>query len=162
MVTDNASSQNEKAKYQNRLEDVCPIYGFLGVQIKSISDGIYSCVVPLGTNTKNHVNIMHAGPTIIAAECLGGLIVFRNVVDPKFQVVVSNVQVKFLRPGLTDIVAETKFSKEDAQAMNTALSTIGRHQFTIRVDIKDRNGALLGQSICDYVIRDFTGILPQA
>ena len=106
-----------KQHYQRVAHEACPIYTFLGLQVESIEDGIYRSRIPLNDNTKNHVNIVHAGPMWMTAEYLGGLIAADNLSNPKYQPVIAGLNIKFLRPAMTDITAETEFTADDAAAM---------------------------------------------
>ena len=82
-----------KQHYQQAARDACPIYTFLDLQVESIEGGIYRSRTPLNDNTKNHVNIFHAGPMWMTAEYLGGLIAAHNLDDPKYQPVIAGLNI---------------------------------------------------------------------
>ena len=148
-----------KKHYQQAARDACPIYTFLDLQVESIEDGIYSARTPLNNNTKNHVNIFHAGPMWMTAEYLGGLIAAHNLDDPKYQPVIAGLNIKFLRPAMTDITAETEFSPADASAMKDALEATGRFAYKLHVVIKDTAGKVVAEADGDYLIKDFSNLM---
>jgi uncharacterized protein (TIGR00369 family) len=150
-----------KGKYQKAARSACPIYTFLDLQVESIEDGLYKARTPLNENTKNHVNIFHAGPMWITAEYLGGLIAAHNLIDHKYQPVVAGLDIKFMRPAMSDITAETCFYDSDAKAMSTALELTGRYDFSIHIIIKDINEKVVAEADGKYVVKDFSNLLQE-
>ncbi|MBV32653.1 MAG: hypothetical protein CMK36_04365 [Porticoccaceae bacterium] len=150
---------NLKEQYEAAARAVCHIYTFLDMRIDSIENGVYRSKIPLSVNTKNHVNIMHAGPIWMAAEYLGGLVAFHNLSDSKYQPVVAGVTIKFLRPATSDITAETIFSDEDAKLMRKSLLTVGRFDFSIHIVLRDSVGKIVAEADGDYVVKDFSNLM---
>jgi len=148
-----------KHHYQQAARDACPIYTFLDLQVESIEGGIYRSRMPLNDNTKNHVNIFHAGPMWMTAEYLGGLIATHNLDDPKYQPVIAGLNITFLRPAMTDITAETEFSPADALTMKTALESTGRFSYTLHIVIKDTTGKVVAEADGQYVVKDFSNLM---
>ena len=148
-----------KQHYQQAARDACPIYTFLDLQVESIEGGIYRSRTPLNDNTKNHVNIFHAGPMWMTAEYLGGLIAAHNLDDPKYQPVIAGLNITFLRPAMTDITAETEFSPADALTMKTALESTGRFSYTLLIVIKDTTGKVVAEADGQYVVKDFSNLM---
>ena len=148
-----------KQHYQQAARDACPIYTFLDLQVESIEGGIYRSRTPLNDNTKNHVNIFHAGPMWMTAEYLGGLIAAHNLDDPKYQPVIAGLNITFLRPAMTDITAETEFSPADALTMKTALESTGRFSHTLHIVIKDTTGKVVAEADGQYVVKDFSNLM---
>ena len=148
-----------KQHYQQTARDACPIYTFLDLQVESIEGGIYRSRMPLNDNTKNHVNIFHAGPMWMTAEYLGGLIATHNLDDPKYQPVIAGLNITFLRPAMTDITAETEFSPADALTMKTALESTGRFSYTLHIVIKDTTGKVVAEADGQYVVKDFSNLM---
>lgn len=135
------------------------VYTFLDLQVESIEGGIYRSRTPLNDNTKNHVNIFHAGPMWMTAEYLGGLIAAHNLDDPKYQPVIAGLNITFLRPAMTDITAETEFSPADALTMKTALESTGRFSYTLHIVIKDTTGKVVAEADGQYVVKDFSNLM---
>ena len=148
-----------KQHYQQAARDACPIYTFLDLQVESIEGGIYRSRTPLNDNTKNHVNIFHAGPMWMTAEYLGGLIAAHNLDDPKYQPVIAGLNITFLRPAMTDITAETEFSPADVLTMKTALESTGRFSYTLHIVIKDTTGKVVAEADGQYVVKDFSNLM---
>jgi uncharacterized protein (TIGR00369 family) len=150
---------NLKERYQKAAYDLCPIYPFLGLKVISIDDGIYKALTPLSNNTKNHVNIFHAGPMWITAEYLGGLIAAHNLDDPRYQPVIAGLNIRFLRPAISDITAEALFTEQEAQLMTSSLKSTDRYDFSIHILVKDSSGKIVAEADGDYVVKDFSNLL---
>ena len=147
-----------KQHYQQAARDACPIYTFLDLQVESIEGGIYRSRTPLNDNTKNHVNIFHAGPMWMTAEYLGGLIAAHNLDDPKYQPVIAGLNITFLRPAMTDITAETEFSPADALAMNTELEATCSFSYKLHIVIKQNDGNMVAETDGHSVIKDYSNL----
>ena len=148
-----------KQQYQQAARDACPIYTFLDLRVESIENGVYRSRTPLNDNTKNHVNIFHAGPMWMTAEYLGGLIAAHNLDNPAYQPVIAGLDIEFLRPAMTDITAETVFTEQDAAAMKAALAETGRFDYTLHIEVKDAAGKVVAEAKGDYVVKDFSNLL---
>ncbi len=148
-----------KQHYQQAARDSCPIYTFLDLQFESIEDGIYRSRTPLSDNTKNHVNIFHAGPIWMTAEYLGGLIAAHNLDNPKYQPVIAGLNIKFMRPAMTDITAETEFTAEDVKTMKASLEATERYDFTIHIVVKNTADKIVAEADGNYVLKDFSNLM---
>jgi acyl-coenzyme A thioesterase PaaI-like protein len=95
----------------------------------------------------------------MAAEYLGGLIATHNLDNPKYQPVVAGLNIKFMRPAMTDITAETEFTVEDAKTMKASLETTRCYNFTIHIIVKDTAGKIVAEADGDYVVKDFSNLM---
>ena len=95
----------------------------------------------------------------MTAEYLGGLIAADNLSNPKYQPVIAGLNIKFLRPAMTDIPAETEFTAADAAAMKKALESTGRIEFTIHIVVRDTAGKVVAEADGDYVVKDFSNLM---
>jgi acyl-coenzyme A thioesterase PaaI-like protein len=142
---------------ENELEDWArdnlPIYGFMDLKVLSVSKGFYQCFVPLSVNTGNHIKTVHAAFQWASAEILGGLAVLSTRKDDKYVPVVKSLSIDFKRPALTDITSEARFSREQADLMNTALESTGRYDFELASVIRDSEGEVVAEALGHYAVR---------
>ena len=110
-------------------------------------------------NTKNHVNIMNAGPIWVSAEYLGGLVAIHSLPNSKYQPVLAGVTIKFLRPATSDTTAETIFPNKDAKLMRESLLSKGRFDFSIHILVRNSIGKNVAEVDGDYVIKDFSNLM---
>ena len=101
---------------------------------------------------------MHAGALFALGEFLGGLITAYYLDDPrKFQPVVRDLKIDFKAPAMTDIIATTEFTDQQALDMNTSLATSGRFDFQQKAVLTDSNGTVVAQTLGSYALRNFMG-----
>jgi hypothetical protein len=74
-------------------------------------------------------------------------------VDGAFVPVVKRFEIAFKRPATGPIVAETRFSDEQAQTMHAALEAEGRHDFELASVIRNEAGETLAEATGTYAIR---------
>ncbi len=137
----------------------CPIYEFIDLRVESVENGIYRVRVPLSANVQDHLKTFHAGPIWMAAEYLGALLVLHNVDAKKYQPVIAGLDMKFIRPALSDIVSEVIFSNEQVDKMRESLDSAGRHDFTTKIFVKDTNAIIVAEAEGKYTVKDFSHLL---
>ena len=130
-----------------------PVYEFMGLEVTSVSDGVYSCFVPLNANTGNHISTVHAAFQWAAAEILGGLVVLTKRTDTRYVPVIKSLNIEFKRPALSDIRSEARFSDEEVEAMNVALELTGRYDFELNSIIRDLQGDVVAEATACYAVR---------
>jgi acyl-coenzyme A thioesterase PaaI-like protein len=150
---------NPSSHYETLARSMCPIYSFIDLRVESIKNGLYRASIPLSANVQNHLKIFHAGPIWMAAEFLGGLLVLDNVDATRHQPVVAGLKIEFMRPALSDIIAETKFSNEQVDAMRRSLDTAGRFDFTTHIVVRDANTTIVAEAEGKYTVKDFSHLL---
>ena len=130
-----------------------PIYEYMGLEVTSVSDGIYSCFLPLNPNTGNHIGTVHAAFQFAAAEILGGLVVLTKRTDTRYVPVVKSLNIEFIRPALSGIRSEARFSDEQVEAMNLALESTGRYDFDLNSVIRNAQGDVVAEDTGCYSVR---------
>lgn len=130
-----------------------PVYEFMGLKVTSVSDGVYSCFVPLNANTGNHISTVHAAFQWAAAEILGGLVVMTRRTSTRYVPVVKSLNIEFKRPALSDITSEARFSDEEVEAMNVALESTGRYDFDLNAVIRNVQGDVVAEATGRYAVR---------
>ena len=150
---------NSSSHYEILARSMCPIYSFIDLRVESIKNGLYRASIPLSANVQNHLSIFHAGPIWMAAEYLGGLVVLHNIDVKKYQPVVSGLDIKFIRPAVSDIVSDLTFSTEDANEMRNSLDITGRYEFTTSIIVRDTNSNIVAEAEGNYTIKDFSNLL---
>ena len=130
-----------------------PVYEFMGLKVTSVSDGVYSCFVPLNANTGNHISTVHAAFQWAAAEILGGLVVLTKRTNTRYVPVVKSLDIEFKRPALSDITSEARFSDEEVGTMNAALESTGRYDFELNAVIRNMQGDVVAEATGRYAVR---------
>lgn len=136
----------------------CEIYRFMEIELLSMEAGVFRVKTPLSKATGNHVNIMHASMLFATAEILGGMVATKYLARPeKFQPVVRDFKIAYLKPAFTAVTAEAQFTVEQGAAMNAALDETGKFDFTLPAVVTDANGTTIAETTGAYAIRNFMG-----
>ena len=145
--------------YESLTRALCPIYKFIDLRVESVENGVYRVRIPLSANVQNHLKVFHAGPIWMASEYLGGLLVLHNVDAKKYQPVVAGLDIRFMRPALSDIVSEVIFANEQVDKMRESLDSAGRHDFSTKIVVRDTNATIVAEAEGKYTVKDFSHLL---
>jgi len=141
-------------KIERDLRRDLPVYEYMDLRIESASNGVYRCAVPLNEGNTNHFHTIHAAIQWAVAEVLGGLVWAEwKPAEGDFIPVVKRFEIDFKRPAFTRIVAETRFSAEQAQTLRAALAAEGRHDFELGSVIRNDAGETVAEAKGTYAIR---------
>jgi acyl-coenzyme A thioesterase PaaI-like protein len=154
-----AEMESLESKLQRSLRSDLPLYEYMDLRVESASNGIFRCVVPMIENNVNHFRSIHAALQWAAAEVLGGLVwTVSKPEEGEFIPVVRRFEIDFKRPAFGDIVAETRFTDSQANAMKADLKAYGRYDFALESEIRNVDEETLAMCKGFYAIRDSKAI----
>jgi len=130
-----------------------PLYGFMDLKIEQMSDGVFRARVPFIDNNKNHMQTMAAPIQWAIAEMLGGLVWFVSQASDKHVPIMKSMNIDFLKPATSDIIAETVFTEADVQIMKEGLAKDDRYDFELKAVVKDSNDVIVSETVGQYAIR---------
>ena len=140
-------------RIQSFLRRLIPFYEHIDLSIESAKDGVYRCSLPLNDRTKNHLDTVHAAIQWASAEVLGGLVIAVNFQDSKLFVAVRSVNIEFLRPARSEIIAEVLFPDERAEDIRHQLESKSEAEFEVRAVVRDSSQRDVAATIGQYVVR---------
>ena len=132
------------------------IFQHMGLRYCLEDDGTCRTWAPLNEKTGNHVKTFHAAFQFALAESIGGIVVFDNRDNEAWVPLVKSVTMDFKKPATTDLVATTRFSPQNAAAMNQAMAESGRYNFTLDIDIQDMDDNTVSVMHAVYAVRKLT------
>lgn len=138
---------------QSFLRRLIPFYDHIDLTIESAQDGVYRCSLPLNDRTKNHLDTVHAAIQFASAEVLGGLVIAFNFQGSKLFVAVRSVNIEFLRPARSGILAEVLFPNERVEEIRRQLAATGDVDFEVRAVVRDSSGREVAVTTGQYVAR---------
>jgi len=135
------------------LRQLIPLYESIGLAVERMDD-VLECSVPLSPHNRNHLGTMHAGIQWSAAETLGGLLyVAHQKTLGACKIVVSEVNIKFLKPATSRIRARTRFSLDQVLALKTLLDSEGKVSFDLNIELLDDADLVVSTVIAKYRYR---------
>jgi uncharacterized protein (TIGR00369 family) len=151
-----------EGEIQAFLRRLIPFYEHIDLTIESARDGVYRCSLPLNDQTKNHLDTVHAAIQWASAEVLGGLVIAVNFGGSRLFVAVRSVNIEFLRPARSEIVAEVLFPNERVEEIRHQLESEGEAEFEVRGVVRDASGHDVAATVGCYVVRKHRGPEQQA
>jgi uncharacterized protein DUF4442 len=106
--------------------------------VLEMRSGYVKLLMPLEGNV-NHIGTIYAGPLFILGEVVGGAIFFAAFDYEKYYPIVKEINIKFKKPGTTDITVETQMSPEQIAEIETKAAKEGKADFTLDLELKDSN-----------------------
>jgi len=107
-----------------------------GVQVLELRDRYFKTLMPLKGNT-NHVGIMYAGSLFTIGELTGGLLHLNSFDINKFFPIVKEINIRFVRPVLTDVTLEYELPGKEAERIQAEAETKGKADYDLDLEIKD-------------------------
>jgi thioesterase domain-containing protein len=139
-------------KMATSLEESIPFVGRTGVKVLELERGYTKMMMPYEPNI-NHVGMMYAGALFTLAELPGGAI-FLSTFDPKrFFPLVRDMQIKYLKPAMTDITVEVRLSEEAAKEIADRAEADGKANYEWECELKDANGVTVAVTKNQYQMR---------
>lgn len=133
-------------------ESSIPFVARSGLQVLEARRGYAKCRMPIAGNG-NHLHIMYAGALCTLAEFPFGIL-YANTHDMRsFLPIVKSMEVKFLRPAVTDVEVEMSMSEEWIQAVVANASTRGKADFTLETQLKATDGTVVATGHAVYQLR---------
>ncbi|MDG2333232.1 MAG: YiiD C-terminal domain-containing protein [Myxococcota bacterium] len=142
-----------EARVQRGMRRTFPIYEYVGLEVRSVQDGLYRCFVPFQPGNMNHIATIHAAIQWAASEVLGGLVMMSLLEDAPFFAVVKKVSIEFKRPARSGITTEALFGGELAQRFRADFEENGEAEFRLDVVVRDEDGVEVACAEADYLAR---------
>lgn len=129
-----------------------PVIAAMGLQVQESVRGRASAMLPAAQNV-NHFGVSYAGSLFTVAEMLGGLIGGSSFDVPGGVPLVKRLEIDFLRPATTDVVASTSLSEEEIARVQAAATETGKGDFELIAEVVDANGVVVARTRGDYQLR---------
>jgi thioesterase domain-containing protein len=114
-------------------------------------DGI-DIMMPLKPNV-NHIGTMYAGALFTLAEMMGGAVAMVYFMENKLIPIVKGLNIKFVKPAKSDITISWKMTEEEVQKVIDEAKEKGKAEYTIELELKDKDGVTVAVSEGFYQVR---------
>ena len=122
---------------RNVSEGPTPYVNMAGLQAEVVEPGHVRLKLPVDPTHKNHVGIAYAGSEFVLAEIAGGTLFMATYGTDRFVPILKGVDIKFVKPGTTDLVADVSLSPEEAAEKIAPIEERGRGDFMLDVTVTD-------------------------
>lgn len=134
------------------IEEAIPAMHGLGIRAVVMAPGRVAGTAPLSGNT-NHLGTFYAGALFGLAEMLGGALFASGFDVDRFYPVVKDLQIRFLRPAMSDVRAEASLGEVEMARLADEAARDGRAEFVLEATITDAEGTLVATTTGTYQIR---------
>jgi acyl-coenzyme A thioesterase PaaI-like protein len=141
-----ASSVN--ALFESRIPAMCR----LGIRIVELREGFVAGVAPLAGNL-NYQGSMYAGTLFGLGEALGGGVFFANFDLGRFTGTEKDMQIRYRRPAMTDVRAETSLDTTTIARIKREAETVGKTEFVLDAELTNTEGLVVAITHGTYQVR---------
>lgn len=147
-------SDEKQQKRIQALENGIPFVQRSGIKVLALERGYCKLMMPFEPNV-NHVGMMYAGALFTLAEIPGGAIFVSTFDNAKFFPIVRNLEIKFVKPAITDVTVEVRLSDQDAAEIAARAEADGKANYEWDCELKNASGEIVAVATCKYQMRVF-------
>ncbi len=134
------------------LEEKIDFVKRMGLKAEVLERGHVELLAPAAGN-QNHIGSMYAGALFTLAEIPGGALFLTSFNTQRFYPVLKGMNVDFKRPALGDIRVSASLSDAEIQRIEQQAKTEGKAPYTLTLELKDAQGAVVAISQGQYQLR---------
>lgn len=123
-----------------------------GLKAEVLEPGFVRLRMPLQGN-QNHIGSMYAGALFTIAEIPGGALFLTSFDARRFYPVVKEMNLRFRRPAIGDILVEARLSAEQIAQLEEQASREGKADYLLELQLTDGNGEVVAESRGLYQLR---------
>lgn len=146
------TDEAELAAMTAGVRQLIPLFDYMGFEITEAGDGRASGRIPVGNNG-NHFGVIYAGALFSVAEVLGGVVANTSIALEGFFPLVKSLEIKFLRPAATAVVASTSVSAEEVERIRAEALETGKSEYILTTEVTDENGVVVASTSGVYQVR---------
>lgn len=114
--------------------------------------------LPLMRNNKNHLGGIHACAIATLGEYPAGLTLIKYFGASKYRIVMSKLEVTYLKQGKSDLIGKVDFPVQDIDRMEKELATDKKTTATIQTDIIDANEEVVAIVLTTWQLKDWSAV----
>ena len=133
-------------------EDKIAFVKRMNLKAEVLEQGFVRLRVPLAGN-ENHIGSMYAGALFTLAEIPGGALFLTSFDASKFYPIVKEMNLRFRRPAIADIVVEARLSAEEIARLQREAQTNGKAEYVLELQLTDGSGEVVALSRGIYQLR---------
>lgn len=135
---------------KNVSEGPTPYVNMAGLQAEVVEPRHVRLRLPVEPTHKNHVGIAYAGSEFVLAEIAGGTLFMATYGTDEFVPILKGVDIKFVKPGATDLVADVALTEAEAAEKIAPIRERGRGDFMLDVAVADEAGDAVATFAFNY------------
>jgi thioesterase domain-containing protein len=138
-------------------ESRIPAMHRLGIRIVELREDFVAGTAPLAGNL-NHQGSMYAGTLFGLGEALGAGVFIANFDVQRFTATVKDIQIRYRRPAMTDVRAETSLDAATIARIKREADAAGKTEFILDAELTDTAGVVVAVTKGTYQVRTIASI----
>lgn len=131
-----------------------PIVAAMQVEVIEAGANTVATRLPAAPNV-NHFGTAYAGSLFTVAELLGGVFARTSLAAEGGVPLVKRVEIDFLRPATTDVVARATLSDAEIERVLAEYAERGKSDFELLTEVTDEAGTVVARTKGLYQLRRF-------
>lgn len=131
-----------------------PIVAAMEVEVIEADANTVATRLPSAPNV-NHFGTAYAGSLFTVAELLGGVFARTSLAAEGGVPLVKRVEIDFLRPAMTDVVARATLSDAEIERVLAEYDERGKSDFELLTEVTDEAGTVVARTKGLYQLRRF-------
>lgn len=136
------------------INELIPIVAAMGVEVIEAEPNSVAARLPSAPNV-NHFGTSYAGSLFTVAELLGGVLARTSLAAEGGVPLVKRVEIDFLRPAMTDVVARATLSDAEIARILGEYAERGKSDFELLAEVTDEAGTVVARTRGTYQLRRF-------
>lgn len=124
----------------------------MGLKVLVLERGRVRLSAPLEGNV-NHIGTMYAGALFTLAEIPGGALFLTSFDTSRFYPVVTEMNLRFLRPAATDAFIDITLDEAAIERIQAQADALGKAEYVLEGRIHDAEGRVVAESRGVYQLR---------
>jgi thioesterase domain-containing protein len=125
-----------------------------GLELLHVERGRAVLRLPFEPNI-NHVGMIYAGALFTVAEVPGGVLFLSAFDVSRFYPIVGDLQIRFLRPAMTDVTVDARMSEDEIARVTGDLEDQGKAKYVLAQEVVDAQGQVVATTSATYFGRSF-------
>lgn len=122
-----------------------------GFRVEVMERGYVRAGIPLKGN-RNHVGSLYAGAMFVLAEIPGGVLALFDL-GSDYVPILTELTMRYEKLARSDLSVEFRLTEEERRRITSTADREGKALFTLKGELKDREGEVVAHSIAHYQIR---------
>lgn len=139
-----------------QLEGTIKILKQMGVSITAMQDRYARILLPIEPN-RSHINTVYAGSLFSLAEFSGGAIFIASFDHTTYYPIAKAMSIQYRKMAMTDVTLEVSLTPEQAAAITAEADQKGKADFTMDLEIKNAEGAVVCTAQGTWQMRKWPG-----
>tara|TARA_Y100001936_G_C16039423_1_gene650570 strand:+ start:672 stop:1190 length:519 start_codon:yes stop_codon:yes gene_type:complete len=128
------------------------------IKMRSISNELVAMELPLIRANKNHLGTMHACAIATVGEFCAGVLLIKNLDPSKYRVVMTNLDVTYLKHGASDLGARCEQTATTLSQAREQLQNSASTEITLETNIFNKTDEICAKVVTTWQLKNWNKV----